>query len=60
MNKRILMFGDTDIEKCKVYYSECKIDTNNADIEKVLISNNVSLNKRSFKYFIGYKKIMKM
>ena len=27
----------------------------NLDINKILVSNKVSLNKKGFKYFIGYK-----
>ena len=35
MNKGILIFRNTDIDKCKFHYSQYKIHTNDVDIEKI-------------------------
>ena len=51
MNKEIITFGGTEIEKCKFHYSKYPINKN---VDKTIISNNVSFGK-GFKYFIGYK-----
>ena len=39
MNKEILTFGNTEIEKRKFHYSEYPININNADIDKMIVSN---------------------
>ena len=48
MKKEIMMFGDTEIEKCKFLYSKYLINTNNVDIDKVIISNKISFGKKRF------------
>ena len=48
INKKLLIFGNTEIGKRIFYYS--KVDT-----DKIIISSKVSFVKNGFKYFIGYK-----
>ena len=54
MGKKILMFGDIEIEKYKFYHHKSPILLEHADIEKVLVSNKISSGEKSYKYFIGY------
>ena len=42
MDKDILTFGNTEIEKNKFYYCKTPIFLTDADIEKVLISSKIS------------------
>ena len=56
MGKEILTFGNIEIEKSKCY---CHItptffDISFVDIEKVLVSNNISFGEKRCNYFIGY------
>ena len=47
MGKKILMFGNIEIEKTPIYLK-------NEDIEKVLVSNKIYFGEKNYKYFIGY------
>ena len=42
MNKEIIMFGYTEIEKCKFCYHKNLILIDDLDIDEILISNKVS------------------
>ena len=42
-------------KKSKFKYSEHPVDISNVDIDKIIISNKVSLGKKCFNYFVGYK-----
>ena len=57
INKKVLIFGDIEIAKCKFkfHHSKYPLDIYNRRIDKIMISNNVSLVKKGFKYFIDYK-----
>ena len=57
INKIGLIFGDIEIakRKFKFHHSKYPLDINNRGIDKIIISNNVSLGKKGFKYFIDYK-----
>ena len=55
MSEKIFTFGYTEIEKHKFHYSSHPIDKSNTDIDKIIISNRVSVSKKGFKYFIGYQ-----
>ena len=54
MDKEILTFGDIEIEKNKFYHKKTHIFLENVDIEKVLVSNEISFGEKNYKYFIGY------
>ena len=54
MGKEILKFGNIEIEKNKFYHHKSLIFLKNVDIEKVLVSNKISLGEKNYKYFIGY------
>ena len=55
MDKKIIKFDDTEIEKHKFHQRKGSISINNTDINKIVVSNKVSFSKKDFKYFIGYK-----
>ena len=42
MNKEILAFCDIEIKNCKFHCSKYPTDINNVDIDKIMISNEVS------------------
>ena len=52
IDKKIIKFSDTQIEKHKFHQYKSPILINNIDINKIVVSNKVSF---GFKYFIGYK-----
>ena len=54
MGKGILTFGNIEIEKNKFYCRKAPIFLKNVDIEKVIVSNKISLDKKNYKYFIDY------
>ena len=50
MNKEITMFGDIKIEKRKFHCSKYPINTNNTNIDQVIISKKVSFCKKDLPY----------
>ena len=52
--KKVLTFGDIDIEKKNFYCHTGPIFLNDLDIEKLLVSNKISFGEKNYKYFIGY------
>ena len=54
MDKTIIKFGDTEIEKQKIL-PILPILMNNIDINNITASNKVSFGKKGFKYLIGDK-----
>ena len=50
MGKVILTF---EIEKNKFYCNKTPIFLGDVDIEKILVSNNISFGEKNYKYFIG-------
>ena len=55
MAKKVIKFGDTEIEKHEFHQHKNPILRNNIDINKIVVSNKVSFGKKGFKYSIGYK-----
>ena len=55
MDKKIVKFGDTEIEKHKFHEHKNAILINNINIKKKIVSNKISPCKKGFKYFIGYR-----
>ena len=55
MEKKIIKFNDTGIEKYKFHQYKSPILINELNINKVVVSNRFPFGKRDFKYFIGYK-----
>ena len=53
MGKRILTFGDIEIEITKFYRHKAPTFLKDVDVEKVL-SNKISFGEKNCKYFIGY------
>ena len=54
-NKKIIKFGDIEIQKRKCHPVKESISIKNIDINKIVVSNKVSFAKKGFKYFTGYK-----
>ena len=52
--KKILTFGNIEIEKNKFYSHKSPAFLNDVDIKKVLISKKTCSGKKNYKYFIGY------
>ena len=45
MDKKIIKFGDTDIEEYKFHQHESSILINNIDINKIVVSNKLPFGK---------------
>ena len=58
MGKEILTFVDNAIKKS--YCQKSSIFLKNVDIDKVLLTKNISSGKIYYKYFIGYLHIEKV
>ena len=55
MDKKIIKFDDTEMEEYKFHQNKSLISINSLDINKIVVSNKLPLDKEDFKYFIGYK-----
>ena len=55
MDKTIIKFDDTEIEKYKFHQHKSPFMIENIDFDIIVIPNKVSFGKRDFKHFIGYK-----
>ena len=53
--EEIIKFGDIEIEKQKFHQYKEPILIKNRDINKIIVSNEVSFGKKRCKYFIDYK-----
>ena len=60
MEKTITKLGGIKIEKPKFNQHKRPISIKNIDIDKILVSNKVSFDKKGFKYFNGYKNTQKI
>ena len=54
MSKKNLAFEDIEIEKNKFYRNMIPIPLRDIDIEKVLVSNQISFGEKDCNFFIGY------
>ena len=55
MDKKVIKFDDTEIEKYEFYQHKNAILINDIDINKIVVSTKLPSGKQYFKYFIGYK-----
>ena len=55
MDKKVIKFDDTEIEKYEFSQHKNAILINDIDINKIVVSNMLPSGKQDFKYFIGYK-----
>ena len=55
MDKRIIMFHDTEIEEYKFHQYKSPFLISDIDINKTVVSNKFSFGKQDFKNFIGFK-----
>ena len=60
MEKIIMKFGDTEIEQLKFQQCKSSISIKNIDTDKIVVSNKVVFDKKSFEYFTGYKDAKKV
>ena len=60
MEKTIIKFGDIEIERQKFHQHKRPISKKYIDINKIVVSNKVSVGKKGFKCFIGYKDAKKI
>ena len=54
--EKVIKFGDIQIQKQKFHQHKGPILIKNIDSNKIVVSNKVSVSKKGFKYFIGYKR----
>ena len=55
MDKKVIKFDDTEIEKYEFYQHKIAILINDIDINEIVVSTKLPSGKQYFKYFIGYK-----
>ena len=55
MDKKIINFDNTEIQKYKLHQYSKPILIDNIVINKIVVSDEVALGKKNFKCFIGYK-----
>ena len=55
MEKTIVKFGDTKIEKHKFHHYKRPTSKKEIDINKTFVSNKVYFDKKGFQCLIGYK-----
>ena len=55
MDKKIITFDDTEIEKYIFHQYKRPNSIDNIDFNKIVVSNKISFDKKDFKCFIGYK-----
>ena len=60
MDKKIVKFGESEIEKHKFHQQKIPILIYVIDIRKILISKKVSFGKKGFKILLVTKKIKKL
>ena len=53
MNKKIIKFDDTQIEKYKFQQYKSPFLMDNIDVNKIVLSNKISFGRNDFKYFIS-------
>ena len=54
MNKKLIVFGDTEIEKQKFHCHKILVLIDDVDIDKILILNKILFGKNGLKLFVGY------
>ena len=60
MNKKVIKFDDTEIEKYRFPKHKSPILIDNIDTNAVVVPNKVSFCKKDFKYYIDYKDVKKV
>ena len=61
MEETIIKFSEIEIEQEEFHRRKTSISLKNIDINKIVVSNMVSLGKKNgFKYFVGYKGAKKL
>ena len=55
MERAVIKFGDIKIKKQKIHQHKRPISIKIIDINKIVVSNKVSFDKKGFKYFICCK-----
>ena len=60
MEKTIIKFGDIKMKKQKFHQYKRPISIDNIDVDKIVVSKNLSFDKNRFKYFISNKNTKKL
>ena len=60
MDKKIIKFSGNKIKKHKFHQHKSPVLIVSIDINKIVISNQVTCNKKGFKSFVGYKDCKKI
>ena len=60
MEKTLIKSGDIEIEKQKFHQHKIPISIKNIDVNKIVVSNKVSFDKKGFKYFTDYSDVKKI
>ena len=56
-DRKIIKFDEIEIEKYKFHHHKSPILVNNIRINKIIVSNKISIDKNNVKDFIGYTKL---
>ena len=57
--EKVIKFGDIEFQKQTFHQHKEPISIKNVDIDKIVVPNKVSFNKKGFKCFIGFKDVKK-
>ena len=55
MDKRIIKFDETEIEKYQFHQYKSPVSVNDIDTNKIVLYNKIPFGKQDFKYFIAYE-----
>ena len=55
MDKRIVKFDETEIEKYQFHQYKRSVSVNDIDTNKIVLYNKIPFGKQDFKYFIAYE-----
>ena len=55
MDKRIIKFDETEIEKYQFHQYKSPVSVNDIDTNKIVVYNKIPFGKQDFKYFIAYE-----
>ena len=55
MDKRIIKFDETEIEKYQFHQYKSPVPVNDIDTNKIVVYNKIPFDKQDFKYFIAYE-----
>ena len=60
MDKKIIKFNDTQIQKQKFHLHKSSYTINSIVVHIIVVFNKASFSKKGFNFFIGYKDVEKI